>query len=82
MYKGLSLGGWMATEDNIEMEGIVTEVLPNGYFRIKLDNGHVVLAYTSGKMRKNFIRIVLNDRVTVALSPYDLTKGRVIFRTK
>lgn len=72
----------MATEDNIEMEGTVTEVLPNGYFRIKLDNGHVVLAYTSGKMRKNFIRIVLNDRVTVALSPYDLTKGRVIFRTK
>lgn len=72
----------MANTDNIEVDGTVTEVLPNGHFRVKLENGHMVLAYTSGKMRKHFIRIVLNDRVRVALSPYDLGKGRVIFRTK
>ncbi len=72
----------MANTDNIEVEGTVNEVLPNGHFRVKLENGHMVLAYTSGKMRKHFIRIVLNDRVRVALSPYDLAKGRVIFRTK
>jgi translation initiation factor IF-1 len=72
----------MANTDNIEVDGTVTEVLPNGHFRIRLENGHMVLAYTSGKMRKHFIRIVLNDRVKVALSPYDLAKGRVIFRTK
>ncbi len=72
----------MANTDNIEVDGTVTEVLPNGHFRVKLENGHMVLAYTSGKMRKHFIRIVLNDRVRVALSPYDLAKGRVIFRTK
>jgi translation initiation factor IF-1 len=72
----------MANTDQIEAEGTVMEVLPNGHFRIKLENGHIVLAYTSGKMRKHFIRIVLNDKVRVALSPYDLTKGRVIFRTK
>lgn len=72
----------MPAADQIETDGTVMEVLPNGYFRVKLDNGHMVLAYTSGKMRKNFIRIVLSDRVRVALSPYDLSKGRVIFRTK
>ncbi len=72
----------MANTDNIEVDGTITEVLPNGHFRVKLENGHIVLAYTSGKMRKHFIRIVLNDRVRVALSPYDLSKGRVIFRTK
>ena len=72
----------MASSDHIEADGTVIEVLPNGHFRVKLENGHIVLAYTSGKMRKHFIRIVLNDRVRVALSPYDLAKGRVIFRTK
>jgi len=72
----------MASTDHIEVDGTVLEVLPNGYFRVRLENGHEVLAYTSGKMRKHFIRIVLNDKVRVALSPYDLTKGRVIFRTK
>ncbi len=72
----------MASSDHIEADGTVTEVLPNGHFRVRLENGHVVLAYTSGKMRKNFIKIVLNDKVRVALSPYDLSKGRVIFRTK
>lgn len=72
----------MASTDQIEADGTVTEVLPNGHFRVKLENGYVVLAYTSGKMRKHFIRIVLNDKVRVALSPYDLSKGRVIFRSK
>ncbi|MEM7495651.1 MAG: translation initiation factor IF-1 [Myxococcota bacterium] len=72
----------MAREDLIEAEGKIEEVLRNGYFRVKLDNGHVVLAYTSGKMRKYFIRTVLGDRVTVGISPYDLTRGRVIFRSK
>lgn len=72
----------MASSDHIEADGKVTEVLPNGHFRVRLENGHVVLAYTSGKMRKNFIKIVLGDNVRVALSPYDLNKGRVIFRTK
>ena len=72
----------MASTDHIEADGTVLEVLPNGHFRVRLENGHIVLAYTSGKMRKHFIRIVLNDKVRVALSPYDLSKGRVIFRTK
>ncbi len=72
----------MAREDHIEVDGTVKEVLQGGMFRIQLDNGHIVLAYTSGKMRKHYIRIVLGDKVRVALSPYDLTKGRVIFRTR
>ncbi len=72
----------MASTDHIDTDGTIIEVLSNGRFRVKLENGHVVLAYTSGKMRKHFIKIVLNDRVRVALSPYDLNKGRVIFRTK
>jgi translation initiation factor IF-1 len=72
----------MAISDSIQADGTVTEVLPNGHFRVKLENGHEVLAYTAGKMRKHFIKIVLGDKVTVALSPYDLSKGRVIFRTK
>ena len=72
----------MAREDLIEAEGKIEEVLRNGFFRVKLDNGHMVLAYTSGKMRKYFIRTVLGDRVTVGISPYDLTRGRVIFRSK
>jgi translation initiation factor IF-1 len=76
-----SFGGLMASSD-IEADGTVIEVLPDGKFLVKLETGHVVMAYTSGKMRKNFIKIVLNDKVRVALSPYDLQKGRVIFRTK
>lgn len=72
----------MASTDHIEADGTIIEVLSQGRFRVKLENGHVVLAYTSGKMRKHFIKIVLNDRVRVALSPYDLNRGRVIFRTK
>lgn len=62
------------------MEGSVLETLPNTLFRVKLDNGHVVTAHISGKMRKNYIRILTGDRVTVQLTPYDLTKGRITFR--
>lgn len=70
----------MPKEDHIEMEGSVTEVLPNTQFRVKLENGHEVLAHISGKMRKNYIRILRGDKVTVQLTPYDLTKGRITFR--
>ena len=72
----------MAKEEAIEMEGIVIESLPNTNFKVKLDNNHIVNAHISGKMRKNYIRILLGDRVTVQLTPYDLTKGRIIFRNK
>lgn len=72
----------MAKEEAIEMEGVVTEALPNTNFRVQLDNGHVVIAHISGRMRKNYIRILMGDRVTVQLTPYDLTKGRIIFRNK
>ena len=72
----------MAKEDQIEMEGKVIDTLPNTMFRVELENGHVVTAHISGKMRKNYIRILLGDRVTVQLTPYDLTKGRIIFRNK
>ena len=68
--------------DAIQMMGTVTEVLPNTTFRVKLENGHEVLAYVSGKMRKNYIRILTGDKVTVQLTPYDLTKGRIIFRAR
>lgn len=72
----------MPKEDYIEMEGTVTETLPNTTFRVQLDNGHVVTAHISGKMRKNYIRILTGDRVTVQLTPYDLTKGRISYRNK
>lgn len=68
--------------DAIQMMGTVTEVLPNTTFRVKLENGHEVLAYVSGKMRKNYIRILQGDRVLVDLSPYDLTRGRITYRYK
>ncbi len=64
------------------MEGTVVETLPNTSFRVRLDNGHVVLAHISGKMRKNYIRILTGDKVTVELTPYDLTKGRIIYRNR
>ena len=70
----------MAKEDVIEMEGTVTETLPNTMFRVKLDNGHVVTAHISGRMRKHYIRILTGDRVTVQLTPYDLSKGRITYR--
>ena len=72
----------MPKEEAIEMEGVVIESLPNTNFKVKLDNGHVVNAHISGRMRKHYIRILLGDRVTVQLTPYDLTKGRIIFRNK
>ena len=72
----------MPKEDLIEFEGVVAEMLPDSRFRVSLDNGHETLAYTAGKMRKNRIRILAGDRVTVEMTPYDLTKGRIIFRHK
>ena len=69
-------------EEPIEVEGTVTETLPNATFRVELENGHKVLAHISGKMRMNFIRILPGDKVKVELSPYDLSRGRIIFRTK
>jgi translation initiation factor IF-1 len=72
----------MSKEDVVEFSGVVLELLPNATFRVKLDNGHLILAHTSGKMRKNRIRILAGDRVTVEMTPYDLSKGRVIFRQK
>jgi translation initiation factor IF-1 len=70
----------MAKEELIEMNGSVTEVLPDSRFRVNLDNGHELIAYTSGKMRKNHIRILAGDKVSLELSPYDLSKGRITFR--
>lgn len=72
----------MAKEDQIEMEGTVVETLPNTMFRVELDNGHVITAHISGKMRKHYIRILTGDRVTVEMTPYDLSKGRITFRNR
>ncbi|MEK6786174.1 MAG: translation initiation factor IF-1 [Nitrospirota bacterium] len=72
----------MAKEDIIEVHGSVTETLPNAMFRVKLDNGHGILAHISGKMRMHFIRILPGDKVTVEMSPYDLTRGRITYRFK
>jgi translation initiation factor IF-1 len=75
-------GGYVAKEEAIEVEGTVTESLPNTMFRVELKNGHTILTHLSGKMRKHYIRIVPGDRVKVALSPYDLTRGRIIYRER
>ena len=72
----------VAKEEHIEMEGTVLENLPNTQFRVELDNKHVVIAHISGKMRKHYIRILRGDRVTVELTPYDLTKGRITYRAR
>ena len=72
----------MAKEDHIEMDGTVIETLPNTMFRVELENGHVVTAHISGKMRKHYIRILTGDKVTVQLTPYDLTKGRITYRAR
>ncbi|MEE8273951.1 MAG: translation initiation factor IF-1 [Alphaproteobacteria bacterium] len=72
----------MAKEDILEFPGTVTELLPNAMFRVKLDNDHEILAHTSGKIRKNRIRVLAGDRVTVEMTPYDLTKGRITYRYK
>jgi translation initiation factor IF-1 len=72
----------MAKEDVIEMDGSVVETLPNTMFRVELENGHVVTAHISGKMRKHYIRILTGDKVKVEMTPYDLTKGRITFRER
>ena len=72
----------MAKEESIEVEGTVLEPLPNAMFRVELDNGHKILAHVSGKMRMQFIRILVGDKVKVQLSPYDLTRGRITYRHK
>jgi translation initiation factor IF-1 len=72
----------MAKEEAIEVEGTVQEILPNAMFRVELENGHKVLAHISGKMRMHFIKILKGDTVTVELSPYDLSRGRIIYRSK
>ncbi|MBL4851013.1 MAG: translation initiation factor IF-1 [Gammaproteobacteria bacterium] len=72
----------MAKEEHIEMEGTVVDTLPNTMFRVELENGHVVMAHISGKMRKNYIRILTGDKVTVQLTPYDLSKGRIVYRAR
>ena len=74
--------GYMAKEESIEVEGVVIETLPNAMFRVELENGHRVLAHISGKMRMHFIKILPGDKVTVELSPYDLSRGRIIYRSK
>ncbi len=72
----------MSRSDLIRVDGVITDTLPNTQFRVKLENGHEIHCHVSGKMRMNFIRIFLGDRVTVEMSPYDLTKGRIVYRYK
>lgn len=72
----------MSKEDLLEFPGVVLEILPNAMFRVKLENNHIILAHTAGRMRKNRIRVLAGDKVIVEMTPYDLTKGRIIFREK
>jgi translation initiation factor IF-1 len=72
----------MAKEEQIIMEGTVVETLPNTMFRVELENGHVIIAHISGRMRKNYIRILTGDKVKIELTPYDLSKGRIVFRDR
>jgi translation initiation factor IF-1 len=72
----------MPKDDQIEMDGVVAETLPNTMFRVQLENGHIITAHISGRMRKNYIRISTGDKVKVEMTPYDLSKGRITFRTK
>ena len=72
----------MAKEEQIQMTGTVTDTLPNTMFKVELENGHEIIAHISGKMRKNYIRILTGDKVTVELTPYDLSKGRIVFRAR
>ncbi len=82
LVKVIRLREVMSKEDQIEMEGKVIETLPNTMFRVELDNGHVIIAHISGKMRKHYIRILTGDRVKVEMTPYDLSKGRITFRQR
>ena len=70
----------MPKQDHIEMEGVVTDSLPNAMFKVELENGHIITAHISGRMRKHYIRIITGDRVVVEMTPYDLTKGRIVLR--
>ena len=81
-YKTLKKGKLMPKEGSIEFQGVVLELLPNAMFKVKLENDHEILAHSSGKMRKNRIRVLAGDKVTVEMTPYDLTKGRITFRWK
>ncbi len=72
----------MAKQEAIKIDGVVTETLPNAHFKVKLDNGHIILAHISGKMRMHFIKILVGDKVALELSPYDLNKGRITYRYK
>lgn len=72
----------LAKEELLQFEGLVNEILPDGRYRVQLDNGHLLVAYTAGRMRKNWIKTLAGDRVTVEVSPYDLEKGRLVFRHK
>jgi translation initiation factor IF-1 len=79
----MSTGGFnMSKTDVIEIEGVVVEKLPNAMFKVELENGHIVLAHISGKLRMNFIKILPGDKVTLEMSPYDLSKGRIVWRDK
>jgi translation initiation factor IF-1 len=80
--EGFKVGSMSKTEEKMEFEGTVVEALPGTQFRVELDNGHEIIAYISGKMRKYYIRVLLGDRVTVEMSPYDLSRGRITFRHK
>jgi|ERR1700757_2432916 translation initiation factor IF-1 len=75
-------GEWMAKEELLEFPGVVTELLPNATFRVKLENEHEIIAHTAGRMRKNRIRVLAGDKVLVEMTPYDLTKGRITYRFK
>lgn len=72
----------MSKEDSIRMQGVILETLPNTMFRVELENGHIITAHISGKMRKHYIRILTGDKVTVELTPYDLNKGRIVYRER
>jgi translation initiation factor IF-1 len=77
-----SIGGYMSKKDVIELEGTILEALPNAMFKIELENGHAILGHISGKMRMNYIKILPGDVVTVQISPYDLSRGRIVYRKK
>jgi len=80
--RGLFPAGDMSKEELLEFPGLITELLPNATFRVKLDNGHEIIAHTAGRMRKNRIRVLAGDKVLVEMTPYDLTKGRITYRFK
>lgn len=81
-FRNYEVKAQMAKEDSIEMEGVVVDTLPNTMFRVELENGHVVTAHISGKMRKNYIRILTGDKVRVEMTPYDLNKARIVYRAR